>query len=108
MPTARSDLAIPRPKGSPCYGSSSHKILMMSKFYGIDTDIGILELRELNPNFRFLANIRRELFRLELAGYIVFVDDEKTRWHVTPNGVLYLYDLAKDNCKKVINSADGI
>lgn len=105
MPTARTDIAIPRKKGSPNYGSSSHKILTMSKFYGCE--IGIEDLRVINPKFRFLGNIRRELLRLEMAGYIIFSNQEKTRWSVTNAGVLYLYDIAKDQRKAII-SADGV
>jgi predicted transcriptional regulator len=84
---------FPRPKGSPVYGSSSHTILLFSKFYGKEIDFkDILELN--NTKFRWFSDIRRELFRLELAGFII-LNDDKTRWRITNKGVKYLYDLAQ-------------
>lgn len=84
---------LSRPKGSPVYGSSSHTILLFSKFYG--TEINFQDILELNNvKFKYFSDIRRELFRLELAGFII-LNDDKTRWSITNKGVKYLYDLAK-------------
>lgn len=72
---------------------SSHIILMISKFYG--TEIGLPELREINTTKFVRFNSKRELFRLELFGFIKFTDVKKTRWEITNAGVSFLYNFAK-------------
>ena len=83
---------FPKPKGAPRYGSPSHLILLFSKFYG--NEISFKDVLELNNvKFRWFSDIRRELFRLELAGFII-MNEDKTRWKITNKGIKYLYDLA--------------
>jgi len=94
-------------KGAPFYGSSSHLVMTISKFYG--TEIGLSELKEINPiKFKFISDIRRELLRLELAGFIIFNEKDPNRWTITNKGVSYLYELAKVHARKVISDKDGI
>lgn len=91
-------------KGSPLYGSSSHLILSISKFYG--HEIGIKDLKLINNiKFDYLSNIKRELFRLELAGLII-LNEDKSRWSITNKGVVYLYDLAKRH--RILNPTEKI
>lgn len=72
---------------------STHIILIISKFYG--TEIGVEELRYINTTRFVRFNSKRELFRLELLGYITFTDEKKTKWKITNAGVAFLYNFAK-------------
>lgn len=81
------------------WNGATHLILLITKFYG--KDIGIQELREINPVKlkRPLSDFRRELLRLELLGFIKFINKDKTRWTITNSGFEFVYTLAR-KCSK--------
>ena len=96
-----------RINNAPFHGSSSHLIMTISKFYA--TEIGLPELKEINPTkFKFISDIRRELLRLELAGFIVFTKNDPNRWTITNKGVAYLYQLVKVHPRTISNNKDRI
>lgn len=78
----------------------SHKILLMSKFY--KREVSYLDIRELNPIMsRNFSDLKRPLFRLECHGLIVFTDQQKTKWKITPAGISHLYLMTE--MKKIAN-----
>lgn len=85
--------SIKRPKGAPFYGSPSHRILLFTRFY--KREINFIDILALNSvDFKYFADIKREILKLQLAGFITFKEDTKS-WKITSSGIQYLYNLAE-------------
>lgn len=81
-------------KGCPMYGSSAHRILLISKFYGHEIDFSYL--KEMNPKvFKYPSDFNREMLRLKVNGYIIPSSSDKKKWQISNKGIVFLYDLAK-------------
>jgi hypothetical protein len=81
------------------WNKSTHVILLMTKFY--NREIGIRDLKDLNPERFKKSNCKRELLRLELMGFIRFTNAPKTRWVITNAGYSFLYQFASKYSKRM-------
>lgn len=88
------------------WNGSAHLILLISKFF--NKEIGISDLKTINPERFKKSNCKRELLRLEILGYIKFTNNLKTRWTITNAGYSFVYELAATHSKTIRDSHDGI
>lgn len=88
------------------WNGSTHLILLISKFF--NKEIGISDLKIINPERFKKSNCKRELLRLEILGYIKFTNNTKTRWIITNSGYAFVYKFASTHSKTVRDSYDGM